>query len=412
MKKIKKYTPCQECGPLPVNHFQKWLTDLLDLLFLSYFSFLTTRILQRLEILVEKILVRLRIISAISNFPRQKISLRTTVFIEEAQKYGMKFLALRSPFGYINHFWMEIPFKKNKGRLFSFEGLPRAEFLNSQISQIIDDKALVKLHLKKAGFPVAEGRAFWWFEKKIACQWAIKHLEFPLVVKPRIGSMSQHVTVNIQDIDSLKLAIDKTVSYCPMFIIEKFVSETNVYRATVIDFDFIACVQRVPAHVIGDGIHTIRELIEIKNTNPARGNPRQKDTTIYKLVIDETTEKLLKKQNYQFADIPPKGKIVYLQEKIILDLGADLFEVTPKVHPDNLQLFRSVAKLFNIRVVGIDFLAQDISLSWQFQPSAILELNSMPYIDMHHFPTTGVPQNVAGALVKMVLKYYLPSKIL
>jgi cyanophycin synthetase len=92
---------------------------------------------------------------------------------------------------------------------------------------------------------------------------------------------------------------------------------------------------------------------------------------------------------------------------VILDLGADLFEVTPCVHFDNLEIFKKVAEIFNTRFVGIDFLSNDISKSWKEHPSVIIELNSLPYIDMHHYPTEGIPVNVGGWITDLVEKYYL-----
>lgn len=91
---------------------------------------------------------------------------------------------------------------------------------------------------------------------------------------------------------------------------------------------------------------------------------------------------------------------------MILDLGSDLHEVTSITHKDNFQLFERVARGFRTRLVGIDFLAEDISLSWKEQKSAVIELNSLPYIDMHHFPTDGLPVNVAGYLCDLVEKCY------
>jgi cyanophycin synthetase len=76
-------------------------------------------------------------------------------------------------------------------------------------------------------------------------------------------------------------------------------------------------------------------------------------------------------------------------------------------HPDNIQLFKDIAKFFDIRLVGIDFLVPDISSSWQNQQCAVLELNSVPCIETHHFPSSGAPQNVANALVDLFFKYYL-----
>lgn len=355
----------------------------------------------RMESFLFYLFAKIGLIKKKNHFLREKISLRTSVFIEEAEKRGIKFWAFQGPAGYMNYFQMQF-----NNRFFNFEGLPRAEFLNNSYSDIIDDKWLVKEVLKKENLPFAEGRAFWFFQKKQALQYGLK-LDFPLVVKPRWGSMSQHVTINVQDEEALKQGISRAIAYSPAFLVEKYLPKTRVYRATVVDAEFVACVERVPAHVIGDGQNTIQELIDLKNRDPRRGKAKQKNTTLFQLVIDETSCQLLKKQGYQLSSTPAPDEIVYLQEKIILDLGADLNEVTPAVHPDNLELFRSVAKIFNIRLVGIDFLAGDIGCSWRNQPAAIIELNSLPYIDMHHFPTSGQPVNIAEKICEMVLKYYV-----
>jgi cyanophycin synthetase len=124
------------------------------------------------------------------------------------------------------------------------------------------------------------------------------------------------------------------------------------------------------------------------------------------LVIDKISDRLLAEQSYDFNSIPPKGEIVYLQEKVILDLGADLIEVSREIHPDNAELFREITTLFGVKLVGIDFIAEDITKSWKKQQCAIIELNSLPYIDMHHFPTIGEPMKISKHLCDMVFKYY------
>jgi len=202
-------------------------------------------------------------------------------------------------------------------------------------------------------------------------------------------------------------AINKAIIYSPAFIVERFVENSFVYRATVVDFDFVAVVKQVPANVIGDGVLTIQQLIEKKNGDKRRGEPNQKDFTLYKLVIDETTKKLLAERDYNTETVLKKDEVVYLQKNPFLKLGGDLVEVTDTVHPDNIQLFKDIAKFFDIRLVGMDFIVPDISSSWQNQKCAVLELNSVPCIEMHHFPSFGKPQNVANALVNLFFKYYL-----
>jgi len=398
VKKTKNI--CPDCGLSSAHHIKTWTDELANQLLPSLS--LPKKIEGFLDFLLEKIFISLRLIKLRDDFFPPDIQLRTTCFIREAEKRGVKFQALQGPFGYTNHFRAEIG-----GKIFRFEGLPIADFASKCGAQFTDCKKRTKQRLKKGGFPIAEGKDFWFWQKRKAIEFGLNVLGFPLVVKPCRGSISRHVTTDIQDIEKLKRAIHKAVIFSPSFIIEKFIPDTFPHRATVVDFDFVACVKQMPANVIGDGYSTIQELIRKKNNEPNRGKPDQKEFTLYKLVINEVTRDLLGQKNYLFETIPQKGEIVWLQKDPFLKLGGDLIETTNQVHPDNIQLFREIAKFFDIRLVGIDFLARDISNPWEYQPCAVLELNSLPCIEMHHFPSSGRPQNVAKAVVDLFFKYYL-----
>ena len=389
---------CDDCGPLPVIHWQNYLNALLENflpnIYLPYsFNYFFEKSFVDLFCL-------LKLIKAEENFERSKVSLRTTVFMDEAEKRGIKFSALKGPVGYLNQFYMVI-----NGKKYLFEGLPRAEWLSKKSIHRIDDKIFIKNELAKIGAPIAEGRNF----NHLNWRKALKYGEqsgFPLIVKPRAGSISHHITADIKNENELKGAIHKALRYSPFFIVEKYLENMNVYRATIIDEKNVACVKRVAAHVVADGKHSIKKLIEIKNKDSRRGNPRQKDTTLYRLVINKTSERLLAEQGYDFNSVPEKGEIIYLQEKVILDLGADLFEVSQNIHRDNIELFKKIAGLFNITLVGIDFIAENIGKSWKEQQCAVIELNSLPYIDMHHYPTHGESIEISKHLCDMVVKYY------
>ena len=240
-----------------------------------------------------------------------------------------------------------------------------------------------------------------------ALKFGKNNLSFPLVVKPRCGSVARYVTTNIRNKEELLKAIRKAIIYSPAFIIEKFIENSFVYIATVVDFDFVAVVRQVPANIIGDGVSTIQQLVEKKNSNKTRGEPNQKNFTLYKIFIGGTTIKLLAEKNYNLQTILQKDKIVYLQKNPFLKLGGGLVEVTEEVHTDNICLFKDIAKFFDIRLVGIDFLVPDITSSYKSQHCGVLELNSVPCIEMHHYPSSGKPQNVASTLVDLFFKYYL-----
>lgn len=396
--------PCPDCGPQPVNHFQNWARELGDHIFYSLFGWLSLITSPKTTFLLgewlDRFFLALGVIKKDPSPPTKKIYLRTQVFLRAAKKNGLKAWALKSPFGYLNQFRMQV-----NGRTYSFEGLPRAEFLNNRRTEIIDNKIKVKETLKKAGLPAVEGKDFWWYQKNKALNFGLK-LRFPLVVKPVQGSLSHHITKNIRNKEELAAAISKVIVYTPHFLLERFLDNVKVFRATVVDFDFAAFLERMPAHVVGDGRSTIGQLIQKKNSESGRGEAGQKDTISFKLTIDAVTARLLREQEYRLDSVPPQGTVVYLQEKVIMDLGGEVEEITAKVHPKNTALASKIARLFNAHLTGIDFLAEDLSRSYKEQKFAIMELNSLPFIDMHHFPSRGKPVNVAGKLVKMVYKYY------
>jgi len=380
-------------------HLNTWLEELSNQ-FLPPLK-LPPKIETVFDILLEKVFTVTGLAKFRTDFTISDIQLRSTCFIEEMKKRGAVFYVLRSIFGFTNHFKMEIG-----GKTFRFETLPIANFASKYTTKIVDDKELAKRHCKKGSFPIANGQSFWFWQKRKAIQFG-RQIGFPLVVKPRGGSVSRHVTTNIQSEIQLEKAIRHAIIYSPAFIVEKFISNASVYRATIIDFNFIVCVRQVSANVVGDGISTIRELIDKKNSDPRRGESHQKQFTLYKIVENEVTKTSLAEKGYGYKTIPQKGEILYLQKDPFLKLGGDLIEVTPNIHKDNLRLFSDLARFFDIRITGIDFLAGNIAVSWKNQPCAILELNSVPSIELHHFPSSGIPTNPAKALADMFFKYYL-----
>ena len=167
-----------------------------------------------------------------------------------------------------------------------------------------------------------------------------------------------------------------------------------------------AAVKQIPANVVGDGVRTIRELVDIKNKDPRRVEPGIKESVLCPLVINEVTNALLKQQGYTVSSIPSAGEVVFVQHDPFLKWGGDLEEVTPLIHTDNILLMENVARFFDLSLGGIDFIAPDISRSWKEQACAVLELNSNPCIELHQIVTAGTPQHVGRALVVWIKRTY------
>lgn len=319
---------------------------------------------------------------------------RSLVVIKAARLKGIKIKALKTfgKFG-TNFFTTIIKHKKT-----IFEGFPPLE-LGHTLSIDFDDKLILKQVLENNGMPFAEGKAF--VDIRTALNYA-KKLSFPLVVKPRSGSLSKHTVCDIQSENELRETIKIAQIISREFILEKFITG-DVYRITIVDNKVIACCLREPPNVVGDGVHTIEELINIKNNNPLRGDKNKKNFTLHKIIINRQTILLLERSKLALKSVLSAGKKVHLHNKIVLACGADIHDKTDDVHPDNNLLFVKLTQLLKAPIIGIDFICQDISKPYHEQMSAIIEANSLPYIDMHHFPVSGKARDVAGYIVDRFL---------
>jgi len=284
------------------------------------------------------------------------------------------------------------------GRKIIFEGLPLIEVGHVQPVDF-DDKFTLKQILKENGFPYARGMAF--HNSAMALAYA-KTLGFPLVVKPRSGSLSRHTTCDIRSESALREAIRVVQMISREYVLEEFIPG-DVYRVTLVGDRVLACCLREPPNVIGDGIHMVEELITMKNEDARRGDIHQKNFTLHKIHSGQKAKSLLAELGLNSKSVPPSKKKIYLHDKVVLGCGADIHDKTDEIHPDNRIVLERLSRFLRAPIVGIDIIAEDIAKPFREQACAIIEANSLPYIDMHHFPVTGQPRDVAGYIVDVAL---------
>ncbi len=387
----------------PAAHRFAWLENALDALMPSGMPrFMPYSVAAFFNLFLEKTLMLLRLVWREDDIDLTALPARSALFVSATRERGIRLTAIKGPFGYTGHFLMYVPGSK---KAYRFEGLPNVEWMNGPRAAYADDKWKVKQILKKNGFPVADGRTFWQWNRGAAMRYGVQSLGFPLVVKPRNGSVARHVTVGIRSSEELDAALRSAFSYSPVAIVEKHVPGF-VHRLTVADHDTVACVRQLPAHVVGDGENTIISLVVQKNARPERHVHAGVKSFFHPITITQRTEEVLQRQHYTLTDVPRPAVRVWLSDDPFMRNGGDLEEVTDHVHPDNRALAQDVADLFGMKLVALDLICEDIARSWKDQRCAILELNSLPSIEMHHHPSYGTPQDVAGAIADMALRYY------
>ncbi|RWX43681.1 cyanophycin synthetase [Candidatus Electrothrix aarhusensis] len=192
--------------------------------------------------------------------------------------------------------------------------------ITSQTSAIAvetaDEKTSVKEQLKKSGIPVPNGQMVTTEEEAIA---AFDAIGAAVVVKPDVGHHGNGSTVNITDREQLTKAFQAAKAYCSDVIVEEYVHGFD-FRLLVINGKLVAAARREPAHVVGDGISSIKKLIQQTNTDPRRGFGHEKILT--QIEIDDMTERLLSLKGLSQDSSPGKGEKIYLKTTANLSQGA------------------------------------------------------------------------------------------
>ncbi|MDN5331025.1 MAG: cyanophycin synthetase [Tepidanaerobacteraceae bacterium] len=258
------------------------------------------------------------------------------------------------------------------------------------------DKILTKKMLSLAGIPVPEGVLVYTEEEAAK---AARELGYPVVVKPADGNQGKGVSLNLKSEKEVREAFHIAFGYSPKVLVENYIRGRH-YRLLVVDRKFVCAAERIPAHVVGDGIHSIRELTEMVNSDPRRGEGHEKPLT--KIKIDPVVQRVLSKNGYTLDSIPENGQIVLLRENCNLSTGGTAKDVTDLVCPENKVLAERAAAVVGLDVAGIDITTEDISVPIEKSGGAVIEVNAAPGIRMHLYPSEGEPRPAAKAIVDML----------
>jgi cyanophycin synthetase len=237
---------------------------------------------------------------------------------------------------------------------------------------------------------------------------AAGRIGFPVVVKPLAGNHGRGVSINLKTNDEVEVAFDKAREHGRNVIVEGYL-EGYDHRLLVVNGDLVAAAKRVPGHVVGDGEHTIAELVDMVNQDPRRGVGHEKVLT--RLELDHQAQRLLKKLGYDRNTVPKNGEAVYLRSTANLSTGGTAIDVTDTIHPDNREMAIRTINAIGLDIGGVDFLTKDITVSFREAGGGICEVNAGPGFRMHVAPSEGAPRDVAGPVLDMLFPPETPSSI-
>jgi cyanophycin synthetase len=258
---------------------------------------------------------------------------------------------------------------------------------------IAQDKELTKRLLDAAGVPVPLGRV----ARDPDDAWAAAcEVGLPVVIKPKDGNQGKGVTVNVTTREQLTAGFHTASEFRDDILVERYVPG-NDFRLLVIGNKLVAAARRDPPQVVGDGVQTVRQLVEQVNRDPRRSNGHA--TSLTKIRFDDIALASLAKQGYVAESVPPTGQRVVLRNNANLSTGGAATDVTDDVHPEVAARAITAAHMVGLDICGVDLVCDSVLKPIEEQGGGIVEVNAAPGLRMHLSPSFGKGRAVGEAII-------------
>jgi len=262
--------------------------------------------------------------------------------------------------------------------------------------EIAQDKDDTRRVLGAIGLPVPDGATAATLDDALELA---REIGYPVLLKPLDASHGRGISGRLDDEAAVRHAWPLAAEFSRRVVVERFVSG-NDYRVLVVDGRVAAVAERVPAHVVGDGRSTVRELIDEANRDPRRGRGHGRALT--RLPDDARTEEFLAHRGYGMDSVPGAGERVPLRATANLSTGGTSIDRTDEIHPDNVTACEMAAGIVGLDIAGIDVLSPDVSVPFRENGAVIIEVNAAPGLRMHTHPIEGKPRNPGAPIVDML----------
>jgi cyanophycin synthetase len=205
----------------------------------------------------------------------------------------------------------------------------------------------------------------------------------PVVVKPVQGSSANGVTVAIETESDFRKAFIRAGSICPDILIERFISGQH-WRVTMLDGELLVAWQRIPAHVVGDGVRSIAELVRAHN---AKIDVWDEFPTGKPILLNDAARRDLATQNFHFKSVLEPGEIAQVHLACNDGLGGWTVNITDRIHPGYVDISRRAAEIVGAKLAGIDLIADDITIAPSDGCFFINEVNTTPGLISPNYAT-------------------------
>lgn len=266
---------------------------------------------------------------------------------------------------------------------------------------IMENKTVTKKVLKEAGFRVPGGAEFSSMEEAVKAY--PRFADQALVIKPKSTNYGLGITIFKEgaDLEDYQAGLAIAFREDSSVLVEEFMPGTE-YRFFVIGGEVQAIMLRVPANVIGDGIRTVKELVEEKNSDPLRGTNHRAPLELIQL--GELEQLMLKEQGLTIESVPQANQIVYLRENSNISTGGDSIDMTDEFSEAYKKIAVSAVEALGAKISGIDLIIPDKEIDPTTDKKAygIIEANFNPAMHMHVYPFAGKGRRLTMNVLKLL----------
>ena len=326
---------------------------------------------------------------------RVRLGPSTSAIVEEARRRGIPVRRLNS------RSLVQLGLGRNLRRI-QATVTDLTSLIGAEIAQNKEDTRRVLAHV---GLPTPQGGVADTLDAALALA---AQVGYPVILKPLNLNHGRGISDRLDTPAELEVAWAAATVHATRRIVESFAVGRD-HRVLVVGGRVVACAERVPAHVIGDGVRSVRDLVIEANRDPRRGRGHAKVLTY--LPCDTPTEEYLARRGYTLDSVPTAGEQVFLRATANLSTGGTSVDRTDEMHPDNVTACEMAAGIVGLDVAGIDMLTPDISVPFRENGAVIIEVNAGPGIRMHTHPTVGTSRNVAAPIVDLLFRPGQPTSI-
>ncbi len=271
--------------------------------------------------------------------------------------------------------------------------------------ELASDKEETNKILGSLGLPVPQQELV---QSESAAIRAARRVGFPVVTKPYNGNHGRGISICLRTDEEVAEGFRMAAEHSRSVIVETFL-EGDDHRLLVVNGELIAATRRTPGHVVGDGLKTIAELVDIVNQDPRRGIGHEKVLT--RLVLDAQASMMLARVEMTPESVPAADQVVMLRSTANLSTGGTATDVTDIIHPDNRDMAERAIRAIGLDVGGVDFLSTNIGESYKSIGGGICEVNAAPGFRMHVAPSEGRARDAAGPVIDMLFPPGTPSRV-